>query len=207
MTPEQLKAILPRCNNPREWAPLLSDILPIYGFKTNHCIAMFLAQTGHESAHYNTLEENLNYSRDGLRKVFSKYFPNDDFAAKYARQPEKIANRVYANRMGNGDERSGDGWLYRGRGILQITGKSNYTYCSRYLFGDERLVTDPSLLLEPEYAIKSACWFWNVNELNIKCSDVVLTTRIINGGKHGLQDRTNLYEKALKVLNEIIYSS
>lgn len=200
ITTDKLKAILPNCKSPEIWAQVLNDLLPSYRIDTSIRVSQFIAQTGHESAHYNTLRENLNYSADALRRVFGKYFPNDQMAAQYARQPEKIANRVYANRMGNGNEASGDGWLYRGRGIIQITGKNNYRMCSRYIFDDERLLQDPGLLLEPEYAVRSACWYWLANDINKVAEDVRTVTRIINGGSHGLADREQLYAKALKVL-------
>lgn len=200
ITEEKLIKILNRCSNAGMWAEALDDILPQYNISTDMQIAMFIAQTGHESAHYNVLKENLNYSADALRRVFRKYFPNDEFANQYARQPEKIANRVYANRMGNGNEQSGDGWLYRGRGLIQITGKNNYRMCSMYLFDDERLLEDPGLLMEPEYAIKSACWYWLANQLHTYGSDVKTVTRIINGGYLGLKEREELYFKALSIL-------
>lgn len=201
ITPQQLKAILKNCKGPDVWAPILNDVLPDYSINTSIRIAQFIAQTGHESAHYNTLKENLNYSAEALRKVFKKYFPNDEFAQQYHRQPEKIANRVYSNRMGNGNEASGDGWLYRGRGVIQITGKNNYRMCSMYLFGDERLLQDPGMLQEPEYAIRSACWYWLANDINKVAEDTRTVTRIINGGYHGINDREQLYATALKVLS------
>jgi putative chitinase len=197
---DKLKRILPRCKDPDTWSFELSMVLPSYDIMGKERIASFLAQTGHESAHFNVLVENLNYSADGLRKTFSKYFPDDRTAARYARQPVWIASRVYANRMANGNEQSQDGWKYRGRGILQLTGKSNYMRCSRALFGDDRLVDDPDLLLKPEYALMSACWFWRENKLNQWAHDVHRTTRIVNGGTHGLADRISIYERAMNVL-------
>jgi len=201
ITLEQFKKILPGCKDPAVWVDMLNKHLPNYGITHRVQIAQFIAQTGHESAHYTVLKENLNYSAEGLRKVFSKYFPNDDFAKQYARQPERIASRVYANRMGNGNEASGDGWMFRGRGIIQITGKNNYHYCSEFLFQDKRLLVDPSMLLEPEYAVMSACWFWSANDINAHADDIKTVTRIINGGYHGIEDRTNIYHAALKVLD------
>lgn len=201
ITAEKLKAILPYCKSPGIWAQVLNDVLPLYKIDTSIRVSQFITQTGHESAHYNTLKENLNYSAIALRRVFGKYFPSDDFAEQYARQPEKIANRVYANRMGNDNEASGDGWLYRGRGVIQITGKNNYRMCSRYLFDDDRLLQDPGLLVEPEYAVRSACWYWLANDINKVAEDVRIVTRIINGGTHGLAERMDLYTTALKVLS------
>lgn len=165
-------------------------------------ISHFLAQTSHESSDFTRLVENLNYSQDGLLRTFKKYF-NPEQAAHYARKPEKIANRVYANRLGNGPESSGDGWKYRGRGAIQITGKTNYLNCSQYLFGDDELLKTPDLLLEPKYAILSACWFWEVNGLN-KIADgnnIELLTRRINGGTNGLADRRARFGRIYSVLN------
>ena len=160
---------------------------------------MFIAQTAHESSDYNTLAENLNYSGDRLKIVFPKYFANKD-VAKYNRNPAAIANLVYANRMGNGDEASGDGYKYRGRGVLQVTGKANYAHCSEYLFGHEDvLIDEPDLLLMKEHAIGSAEWFWRKNNL-MNYSDVAKVTKLINGGLIGLEHRSSLYFRASKLL-------
>jgi len=197
---DKLKAILPNIREPAPWSYELSMVLPSYDIDTKERIASFLAQCGHESAHLNVLVENLNYSQDGLRKVFPKYFPDDKTAFRYARQPEWIASRVYANRMGNGGEASKEGWKYRGRGIIQVTGKNNYRACSDFLFGDDRLLETPELLSEKQYAIMSACWFWHSNKLNDFAGDVRRTTRIVNGGFKGLDDRTNIYNRAMRIL-------
>lgn len=201
ITKDSLLAILPRCKDAATWAEALNEELPKYEIDTEERVASFLSQTGHESGHFNVLVENLNYSRDGLLKIFPKYF-TPDLAAEYARKPEMIASRVYANRMGNGPEQTKDGWKYRGRGLIQCTGFRNYRSCSMDIFGDERLLDNPDLLLEPKYAILSACWFWNANKLNDYSNDVVKTTRIVNGGKHGLEDRESIYASAMSVLNE-----
>ena len=159
--------------------------------------AMFLAQCCHESGHFRAVSENLNYKADSLSRVFPKYFkdvdPND-----YAKQPEKIANRVYGSRMGNGDEASGDGYRFRGRGLIQLTGKSNYVACSEDLEVD--LIENPDYLLSPEGAARSAAWFWDSRDLNdlADAGDVVGATKKINGGTIGLEERTELYEEALK---------
>ena len=195
-----LEQILPNCKNTETWAFELSAVLPNFDITEKERIASFLSQVGHESNHLNVLSENLNYSAAGLRKVFGKYFPNDRVAASYARQPTLIASRVYANRMGNSDEQSMDGWKYRGRGILQVTGKNNYTRCSSFLFQDDRLVEDPDLLLQPDYAIMSACWFWTENNLNQYADDVKRTTHIVNGGYNGLEDRQAIYDRAMEYL-------
>ena len=162
--------------------------------------AAFLAQTAHESASFTAVAENLNYSATGLRKVFSKYFPTDEIAAQYARQPWKIANRVYANRMGNGDEASGDGFKYRGRGLIQLTGKNNYIECGISLHKD--LVNDPFWLETEEGAVSSALWYWQQNNLNSYADreDIRGMTRVINGGYNGLADRIEKYYKAKEAL-------
>jgi putative chitinase len=163
-------------------------------------IAGFLAQIAHESGGFNFVKENLNYSADGLRKIFPKYFPTDELAKQYARQPEKIANRVYANRMSNGDEASGDGFRFRGRGLIQLTGRANYTKFAEDL---GMSIEDTINYLEtPNGAVASAGWFWDNNKLNQYCdkNDFITLTKRINGGTIGLQDRQHHYEIALKYL-------
>jgi putative chitinase len=163
-------------------------------------IASFLAQVVHESGGFNFTKENLNYSADGLQKVFGKYFPNADTATAYARQPEKIANKVYANRMGNGNETSGDGYRYCGRGLIQLTGKDNYT---KYAAAVKKDLTEAVSYLEtPAGAVSSAGWFWSANNLNDYADkgDIVGMTKRINGGTNGLDDRTALYNTALAAL-------
>ena len=158
--------------------------------------AMFLAQCCHESGHFRAVSENLNYKAESLTRVFPKYFkdvdPND-----YAKQPEKIANRVYASRMGNGDEHSGDGYRYRGRGYIQLTGKSNYEACGDDL--DVDLTANPGYLETPEGAARSAAWFWDGRDLNdlADAGDIKTCTKKINGGFIGLEERTELYEEAM----------
>lgn len=197
-----LKLIFTSCKQPDLWEQELDEILPRFDINTKQRIACFLAQTGHESAEYNILEENLNYSSIALLKLFRKYFPSADLAEQYARKPAKIANRIYANRMGNGSEQSGDGYKFHGRGLIQLTGRHNYTICSLDLFDDDTLVIDPAKLIEPKYALASACWFWNINNLNsiADSGDFVKLTKRINGGTFGLEHRTKLYERAMKYL-------
>lgn len=162
------------------------------GCKTKMQQAMFLAQCGHESAGFSVLSENLNYSSDSLVRVFRKYFTAEE-AKKYARQPEKIANRVYANRMGNGDENSGDGWKYRGRGIIQITGKSNYDAFRKWLGRD---ILPDDIANNLDLAVKAGIWFWLVNDI-ASLNSVEKATRRVNGGLNGLEDRVNLYRKLM----------
>ena len=152
----------------------------------------FFAQTAHESGGFKVFSENLNYSAQGLQGIFGKYFPGN-LEESYARKPEKIANRVYASRMGNGDETSGDGWKFRGRGALQLTGKSNYQLFSDYLKKPE-IMTNPDLVAT-EFAFESAIFFFDKNKLWDICDkgvtkDTILAlTKRINGGTHGLADR------------------
>lgn len=159
--------------------------------------AHFLAQITHESQDFKYVEENLNYSATGLMKTFSKYFPDIEGAATYARNPIAIANRVYANRMGNGDELSGDGWKYHGRGYIQLTGRDNYKAFSNFTQID--FVNNPTILTQPEYAMRSAGWFWDVHKLNQIADrgtgDEVATqiTKVINGGLNGIEDRLNRF--------------
>jgi putative chitinase len=156
---------------------------------------------GHESADFTRLTENLNYSAAGLVKTWPKRF-TEETAQGYHRKPEKIANKVYADRMGNGNEASGDGWKYRGRGIIQITGKNNYVAFSNAKFDDLRLLEDPDYLLTPEGAVESACWFWTTNNLNeiAGAQNITLITKRINGGTHGLSSRIARYERAIDIL-------
>ena len=176
--------------------------------------AHFLAQCAHESCGFTVLQENLNYSAKGLLSTFGKYF-NSVTAASYARKPEKIANRVYANRMGNGPEAGGDGWRYRGRAIIMTTGESNYLAFSMHYYGDARLLTNPDLLLDPVVAADNAGWFWQKNNLNALIDednildlladndDIKSVTRRINGGYNGLEDR----KRWLKLAKESLWVS
>lgn len=183
----------------QKYATALDQAMVEFGIDTKLRQAMFLAQILHESSKLTAVEENLNYSEQGLIKTFKKYFDRAR-AARYARNPQKIANRVYANRMGNGNEDSGDGWRFRGRGLIQLTGRNNYI-----AFGKEvgmNLVKNPDYLLTPEGAARSAGWFWETNKLNVSADkrDIVINTQIINGGSNGLDDRTRLYNALLKIM-------
>jgi putative chitinase len=196
---DQLQQIL--SGNPYldHWCEALNKILPDYDIDTPQRVAAFLAQTAHESGGYTALHENLNYRPETLRKIFPKYFPDDATAAQFAHKPEAIANRVYANRMGNGPESSGDGFNYCGRGLIQLTGKSNYQAFADSL---EMAVADVPAFLETfEGAIQSACWFWEANNLNqyADTGDILTMTKRINGGTIGLEDRKKHYEHALHV--------
>ena len=155
--------------------------------------AHFFAQTAHESGNFKAFSENLNYSAKGLRGVFRKYFPTDALANAYARQPMKIANRVYANRMGNGPESSGDGWKFRGRGALQLTGHDNYQAFANYVNRPD-VMTNPDLVAG-ELCFESALWFfdrnklWGICDQGVNDAAILALTKRINGGTHGLDDR------------------
>ena len=179
----------------------LNKVLPTYQINTKLRLCHFLAQILHESGNLKYKSENLNYSAKALRSVFGKYFKTNEIANEYARKPEKIANKVYANRMGNGNEASGDGWKYRGRGLIQLTGKNNYTICGQSI--NLNLVNNPDLLINtPEASVKAACWFWDKNNLNSLADkdDIKTITKRINGGFNGIDDRTTLLKKAKSIL-------
>ena len=200
-TAEMLAQCIKKNKNPQEWYEGLCNQLPQFAIVTPARVAGFISQCQHESADFTALSENLNYSAKGLAGTFRKYFPSEAEATPYARKPEKIANRVYANRMGNGVEASGDGFKFRGRGLVQLTGRANYTQCSKDLFGDDCLVQNPDLVCEPEYAVLSACWFWHKNRLNDICDkgDVVLLSKRINGGTLGLADRIHHWNECIEL--------
>jgi len=200
-TKEKLAQILPGNPYLDHWHHALSEILPEYEINTLNRVAAFLAQTAHESGGYRALKENLNYRAVTLRKIFPKYFPTDELANAYAGKQEMIANRVYGNRMGNGDEQSGDGFRYCGRGLIQLTGKQNYTAFAESI---ETPVEElPEYLATFEGAIQSACWFWETNNLNqwADKGDILTLTKRINGGTIGLDDRIKHYNHALHVLH------
>jgi putative chitinase len=157
--------------------------------------AHFFGQTSHETGEFKTFSENLNYSAAGLKKIFKKYF-NDLTALAYARNPEKIANKVYGNRMGNGAEASGDGWKFRGRGALQLTGKSNYEAFAKYL-GKPEIMDKPEMVAD-EYAFESAMFFfdknklWDICDKGVNEDSMLKLTKRINGGTNGLEHRKAL---------------
>lgn len=177
----------------------LSILFEDYEINTPLRLAHFLAQTAHESGGFRLTEENLNYSAQRLTEVFPKYFRNVDVNA-YARKPEKIASRVYANRMGNGDEASGDGWKYRGRGLIQLTGKSNYQRFADFL--DFSLEDVDEFMKTPEGALESAAWFWYMNDINQLADkdDVAAVTKKINGGTNGIEERRKYTKKFKEVI-------
>lgn len=203
LTLEQLKELLPKNPYVENWHGALSQLFPDYEINTPKRMAAFIAQCSHESAGFMVLTENLNYRWQTLRKIFPKYFPTDALAQEYASKPNKqeaIANRVYANRMGNGPEESGDGFRYRGRGLIQLTGKQNYSWFAASLEISPEEATE--YLGTFEGAAQSACWFWETNNLNqwADKGDILTLTKRINGGTIGLDDRIKHYEHALHVL-------
>ena len=183
------------------WADAALEILPKYEITTPNRIAGFFAQCGHESMNFTVLSENLNYRAETLEKLFSKYFSKAGrSAADYAKQPEKIANVIYASRMGNGDTASGDGYRFRGRGVVQLTGRDNYTAFGKTVARTPEQVID--YVQTKNGALESACWYWASRKINVACDegDIVKMTKLVNGGTIGLEDRRKHYEAALSVL-------
>ena len=201
ITKDQVEQLLHGNPDIDEWYSAMSLLFPKYEITTPARIAGFVAQCGHESQNFKTLEENLNYSAEGLNKIFPKYFVKAGRDAQaYHRQPEKIANIVYANRMGNGDTASGEGWKFRGRGVIQLTGKDNYSRFAKHI---GKSIDDTIAYLKTKQgALESACWFWDTNGLNeiADSGDFVAMTKRINGGTIGLEDRQKHYTHALAVL-------
>ena len=199
-TVEKLAKCIHKNKNPQLWYDAFCEYFPAFGITTPARVAGFVAQCQHESLDFTILQENLNYGAKGLLGLFKKYFPTEALAKEYERKPEKIANRIYANRMGNGPEASGDGYAHRGRGAIQLTGKLNY----------QAFANSIGLTLEDavhycetmDGAIESACWFWTKNKLNAIADnkDILLLTKRINGGTIGLEDRKKHYEHNLEIL-------
>lgn len=199
-TLDKFKAVIG--NNPYSdhWFEALCQILPDYDINSVPRVSAFLAQTAHESGNYRAIKENLNYKAESLMRVWPRYFPDIATAKAYEKQPERIANRAYANRMGNGPEESGDGWRYCGRGLIQLTGKSNY---ERYAESLQISVEEAGEHLTTfEGCVQSAAWFWEANNLNqwADKGDMLTLTKKINGGTLGLDDRVKHYNHALHVL-------
>lgn len=202
ITPEQLDAFAP---GTRSWADAINAAAARFSISTPHRMAAFLAQTAHESASFTRLVESLNYSAEGLASTWPGRYrgpdgqPNDT-ARLLHRNPEAIANHCYANRMGNGDEASGDGWRYRGRGLIHLTGRSNHQRCAAGI--GLPLIEQPELLEQPGPAALAAGWFWAVNGLNelADAAAFAAITKRINGGLHGHDDRVRRWQRALHVL-------
>ena len=199
-TQAKFEACIGKNPHAEHWYEALCEILPDYDINTVPRMAAFLAQTAHESGGYKAIKENLNYRAETLMKVWPRYFPNIEIARQYAQQPERIANRAYGNRMGNGPEESGDGYKFCGRGLIQLTGKDNYT---RYAASTEQTLDEASEHLTTfEGCVQSAAWFWEANNLNqwADSGDMKTLTKRINGGDLGLADRIQHYQHALHVL-------
>jgi putative chitinase len=199
MTPEKLQKL--KGHIPDFVLEQIPEVQSKFGIDTIIKLSHFLSQCSHESGGFKLTSENLNYSADGLKKIFSKYFPNNT-SESYARQPEKIANKVYANRMGNGDEKSGDGWKYKGRGYIQLTGKDNYKMFDAFV--PEDILANPELVAT-KYPLLSAGWFFSKNCLK-KCTDssessIIAVTKCVNGGTIGLSDRTKHFNEYYKLLS------
>jgi len=199
LTQAQLKQIIPKNPYVDHWHKALAQLLPEYEINTPQRMAAFLAQCAHESGGFLAIKENLNYRAASLRKTFAKYFPTDELAQQYANKPQAIANKVYANRMGNGDEASGDGYRYSGRGLIQLTGKDNYFWFAASINLTPEAASEYMETFEG--AAQSACWFWETNNLNVWADqgDILTLTKRINGGTIGLEDRIKHYEHALHI--------
>lgn len=200
LTSDQFKRLFPTNKDPDAWTAALNLFLPKYGIDNNPLrLAAFLAQCGHESQGFNRLKENLNYNAEALTRTWPRRFPAE-IAAQYARQPEKIGNRAYADRMGNGPEASGDGWKHRGRGVIQLTGGDMYRAFAK---ATGKKYDDIAAYLETkEGAVESACWFWvKVKDLNhlADAGQTLDITKRINGGTNGLADRNARYAQALTI--------
>ena len=197
-TADHLQQIIPQNQHVEHWFEALEKILPDYDINSPQRVAAFLAQCAHESGGFNAIQENLNYRAETLSKVWPRLFPAD-IAQQYAHHPEQIANRAYANRMGNGDEASGDGFKFCGRGLIQLTGRANYTAFANSIDTPVDQITD--FLQTFEGCVQSACWFWEANNLNqyADSGDILTMTKRINGGTLGLEDRQAHYQHALQV--------
>jgi putative chitinase len=200
LSKEQLAQLIPGNPYVDYWHSAMERCLPDYDINTPQRIAAFMAQCGHESGNFKFLKENLKYRAQSLVKVWPRYFPNMDIANQYAGKEEMIANRAYANRMGNGPEESGDGWRFCGRGLIQLTGRNNYQSFADSIETDINDI--PAYLGTFEGAVQSACWFWETNNLNkfADTGDMLNLTKRINGGTLGLDDRIKHYQHALHVL-------
>ena len=184
-----------------EWVGPLNETFGKFGIATVDEQAAFIGQYSHESNHFRTLQENLNYRPETLHQLWPQRFPTMEIAAQYAHQPEKIANKVYANRMGNRDEASGDGFRFHGRGLPQLTGHDLYFHFGQFI--GEDLVANPDLVATPKYAAMAGGWYWKTHNLSAAADaeDWVKVTKIINGGTFGLEERVALTKHAIAVLS------
>lgn len=200
LSQEQLSQLIPSNPYVDHWYEALALCCPDYDINTPRRVAAFVAQCAHESGNFRLLKENLNYKAASLMKVWPRYFPTMEIAQQYANKQDKIANRAYGGRMGNGPEESGDGWKFCGRGLIQLTGRNNYQAFADSI--ETHIDEIPAYLQTFEGAVQSACWFWETNKLNqwADAGDILTLTKRINGGTLGLADRQKHYEHALHVL-------
>jgi len=208
LSTEALKQALSRCKDPQGWVDILNPLLEPAGLDQPLRLAAFLAQVGHESGHLNRMEENLNYGAEGLQRTWPKRFPDQATAQAYAGKPQDIANRVYGGRLGNGPEASGDGWKYRGRGLIQLTGRANYLQAGQAL--GLGLVDNPDVLAQDRLlAARAAIWFWNSRGLSAladahegddETEDFKEITHRINGAETGYPERLVLWGRAKAAL-------
>lgn len=207
ITEQKLSAIMPACSNVTAWVTALNNAMSRFDITGGQRMAAFLAQVAHESGQLARLSENLNYSAKRLMQVWPSRFPTLEKAQKYEKNPEKLANYVYAGRLGNGDEASGDGWRFRGRGLIQLTGRGNYRAAGQGI--GLPLEEQSDLLGQPEAAALSAAWFWKSHGLNELADDrsndndnedFKTITKRINGGTVGLQERIAFWKRAKTVL-------
>jgi len=200
ITVDQIKHIAPLNKNPTQWCDTFNNHIEKYDINTPLRVAALLAQCAHESGDFINLYEDLNYRPETLMHLWPALFPTLMVADEYTMKPEKIANRAYGNRMGNGNESSGDGWKYRGRGLIQLTGKSIYTNFANYL----KVSVEDCLnyIMHPDGAVESACWFWKTKSINTFADkkDINGMTKAINGGLNGLANRKIKYQLALDVI-------
>jgi putative chitinase len=207
LTANQLAKMMPGCSDPETWSAALNAAMAKFEINSCERMAAFLAQVAHESGQLSRLSENLNYSAKRLTQVWPNRFPTLEKAQQYEKNPEKLANYVYAKRLGNGDEASGDGWRFRGRGLIQLTGRGNYRAAAQGI--GLPLEQQPDLLVQPEAAALSAAWFWKSHGLNElsddnnednDTQDFCTITKRINGGTIGLKERMAMWQEARTIL-------
>ena len=193
-TQDQLARMLPNNTYVSGWFSALNEVLPDYDVTSLNRVAAFISQCAHESNDFVELQEDLNYSAERLVEVWPRTFTTTAFAAAYSYQPEKLANLIYANRLGNGDEASGDGWKFRGCGLIQLTGRSNYQLFANSI--SSSIDDMPNYLLTFQGAVQGACWFWESHDLNslADSEEISAITQKINGGEIGLEDRLAKYQ-------------
>lgn len=200
ITVEQLQKILTGNTHIKEWCDALNKFFPTYGINSIKEQAAFIAQCAHESRNFTALQEDLHYSAASLTRVWPQRFP-PAIAAQYAMNPEKIANRAYGGRLGNGPEETGEGWKYRGQGLIQLTGKSNQENFAKTI--GKKIEDMPAYLATFDGAVESACWFWKTHNLNTlaQSDNIDAISKAINGGTIGLEERRKNYNKILPILS------